>query len=354
MNFKPCLILIVILLMPLGIIAQEADLPSETSANPTDTTQVQAEDANVQPQTQTPPQGETQTPPQGETQTPPQGETQTPPQGETQTANDNSQSQENAVKPPLQEMPPIQGYKIKKYVAPLSGIVLTPTAYKGIDSDEIGPALDINAVYYIGRIYGKNKYDWTLNEKNYLDRIGLWILDLDGKLVVQSENRWRPAMAVGVQAALIFRDSPQPQLDDQTVTADVDKSDKIASVFVVLTKKLSRKFILNAGYSEGNFSNFIPQLSEFLTPQAIALSSKTGTATSRHMLFGGLIFLLKPNYPISIEILVPQGAAQNPKLINFRFSRLVKLNFQLSYLTYDGGWDLLGCFQFRFNMFPKQ
>nr|MBP7796902.1 hypothetical protein [Elusimicrobiales bacterium] len=52
----------------------------------------------------------------------------------------------------------------------ISGIVLTPTAYRSNGINEIGPALDFNAAYYIGRLYGKNTFQWTTDKKNYLDR----------------------------------------------------------------------------------------------------------------------------------------------------------------------------------------
>jgi hypothetical protein len=43
----------------------------------------------------------------------------------------------------------------------------------------------------------------------------------------------------------------------------------------------------------------------------------------------------------------------SPKLINLHLGTLLKLNFELSYLTFKGGWDMLGMFQFRYNYFPK-
>ena len=93
---------------------------------------------------------------------------------------------------------------------PLSGIVLMPTAYRGHGRNAIGLGLDINAAYYIGRLYGKNSYNWTTSKKNYLDRLGIWLLSADSKMQVQTEGDWRPAMSAGVQGILKFRDSPQP------------------------------------------------------------------------------------------------------------------------------------------------
>ena len=76
---------------------------------------------------------------------------------------------------------------------PLSGVVLMPTAYRGRGVNKIGPNLDINGAYFIGRLYGKNSLSWTTSKKNYLDRIGLWMLSLDAKMMVQTETTWRKA-----------------------------------------------------------------------------------------------------------------------------------------------------------------
>ena len=67
---------------------------------------------------------------------------------------------------------------------PLSGIVLMPTAYRGRGRNSIGLGLDFNAAYYIGRLYGKNTYSWTTEKKNYLDRVGVWLLSADSKMQV--------------------------------------------------------------------------------------------------------------------------------------------------------------------------
>ncbi|NLO91443.1 MAG: hypothetical protein GX410_05565, partial [Elusimicrobia bacterium] len=100
---------------------------------------------------------------------------------------------------------PAQGYqapsstdtaKPQKKMEPvlLSGMVLMPTAYRSTGRNSIGLNLDINAAYYIGRLYGKNSYTWTTNKKNYLDRIGLWVLSADAKMTVQTEQDWRNVM----------------------------------------------------------------------------------------------------------------------------------------------------------------
>jgi len=236
----------------------------------------------------------------------------------------------------------------------LSGIVLTPTAYRSTGLNTLGPNLDINAAYYIGRLYGKNTYDWTTNKVNYIDRIGLWVLSADAKMLVQSETKYAPAMAAGLSGSFTIRDSPQPALDNPSVTINVKNSNALDGAYVVFTKKIHPRLITSLGYQEGTESNKLTYLSEFLTPQALELSGHPGqSATSQSTLFGGFLWMLKPGYPIGMEFIIPQGAPMHPKLFNIHLGTLLHLNFELAYLTYDSGWDLLGMFQFRYNYFPR-
>jgi len=242
---------------------------------------------------------------------------------------------------------------------PLSGIVLMPTAYRGRGRNAIGLGLDFNAAYYIGRLYGKNSYAWTVEKKNYLDRLGVWLLSADSKMQVQTEGAWRPAMAAGVQGILKFRDAPQPTLNQPTVSTKIDSknTDTYANAYVALTKRLHPKFLVNAGYSDGDMPKVIYSLSEFLSKEAINLSKGSPTTDEVQiptgMLFGGFMWLPKKDSPIGLEVMLPQGAPLHPKLINLHLGTLLKLNFELSYLTFKGGWDLMGMFQFRYNYLPK-
>ncbi len=240
-------------------------------------------------------------------------------------------------------------------LVPISGIVLMPTSYRGRGLNTIGISLDMNAAYYIGRIYGKNSYNWTLNQKNYLDRIGQWMLAADGKMLIQTEDTWRPAIAAGVMGMFTFRDSGQPKLDDPTVSVKVNSSQGLASAYVNTSKRFfNNRLITTAGYMEGTIGNIFPLLSEFLTDEAISLSGHPGqTANSRSIFYGGMLFMITPSFPMGFEMIVPQGAALNPKLINLHLGSLLKMNFELSYLMFDGGWDALGMIQFRYTFFPK-
>jgi len=238
---------------------------------------------------------------------------------------------------------------------PLSGIVLMPTAYRGRGRNAIGLGLDFNAAYYIGRLYGKNSYTWTVEKKNYLDRLGVWLISADSKMQVQTEGAWRPAMAAGVQGILKFRDSPQPSLNQPTVSTKINSknTDTFANAYVALTKRLHPKFLVNVGYSDGDMPKVVYSLSEFLSKEALSLNNRPNAIIPTGMLFGGFLWMPKKDSPIGVEFMIPQGAPQSPKLFNLHLGTLLKLNFELSYLTFKGGWDLMGMFQFRYNYLPK-
>lgn len=242
----------------------------------------------------------------------------------------------------------------KKYS--ISGIVLTPTAYRSNGINEIGPALDFNAAYYIGRLYGENTFDWTADKSNYLDRIGIWYFEADGKLLIQTEGKYTPSFASGAKAIFTFRDSPQPTLNSPNTSFKVDSqnTNTYTSIYFVLSKSiLNQKFIVNLGYSDGDFSKFIYQTSEFLSNQAINLTLNHDPYVSKSTLFAGLMYHFKDKMPIGFEIIIPQGSTLSPKLINFQLGTLLKLNFQISYLSYSGGYEYLGTFNFRYSFFPR-
>jgi hypothetical protein len=251
--------------------------------------------------------------------------------------------------------------KVKIVTPPtaVSGVLLTPTAWRGAGRFENpGLALDVNAAYFIGRIYGKNSYPDAPRKTNYIDRIGLWTLTADGKMQIQSESNIRPAVAVGGQAMLLFRDSPQPTVTTPGVSVKIDaKNTKILTDGYFVASKKFWKLRTSAGILAGTIGELPSNMSEFLTPEAMKfyLRDNSGTTvTSRTVPFVSLFYLIKPDYPVGFEIMKFNGAARKPILVNMRIGRFLKLNFDLAVLKYQGGYDLLGLFQFRYNHFPKR
>jgi len=247
----------------------------------------------------------------------------------------------------------------------VSGLILTPTAFRGAGRfNTPGLGLDFNATYFIGRLYGKNNYPNAPNKTNYIDRLGVWLLTVDGKMQIQSDGEWRPAVAVGGQTTFLFRDSPQPTVSPvaaPTVSVKVNaKSTQILTDAYVVASKNLRGVRTSLGVMQGDFGNVAGNLSEYLSPQALQFYKQSsgfvpvGQVTSRTVPFGSVFYMLKPDYPIGFEVLKFNGAYANPWLVDLKLGRFLHLNFDLAYLKFDGGYDLLGLFQFRYNQFPSR
>src|SRR3989339_186629 len=172
----------------------------------------------------------------------------------------------DTVAPPAQELN-LQPEPKKKYIPPsqsldsiqnspisLSGTVLMPTAYRGRGKNTLGLGIDINAAYYIGRLYGKNTLDWTMQKTNYVDRVGVWLLVADAKMLVQTEAKYRPALAAGVQGIYALRDAPSPTLNpasSPSLTVSVNKTNALGGIYLVASKRPFSKVLLSAGVMEG-------------------------------------------------------------------------------------------------------
>jgi hypothetical protein len=240
----------------------------------------------------------------------------------------------------------------------VSGLILTPTAYRGAGRHNTpGLGLDFNAAYFIGRLYGKNNYADSPAKTNYIDRLGLWTMTADGKMQLQSDSGWQPAVAVGGQATFVFRDSPQPTINTPAVSVKVNaKSTKILTDGYFVMSKNFRGVRTSLGMMQGNIGDLVGSMSEFLTPEALRFYNHEPNGTivsSRSVPFGSVFYLLKPDYPIGFEVMKFNGSPESPILINMKLGRFLRLNFDLALLKFRGGYDLLGLFQFRFNQFPR-
>lgn len=244
----------------------------------------------------------------------------------------------------------------------VSGLILTPTAYRGAGKfNTPGLGLDFNAAYMIGRLYGRNDYPNAPSHVNYIDRLGVWLLTVDGKMQIQSDADWRPAVAVGGQTTFLFRDSPQPSVNTPTVTVKVKaKTTQILTDAYVVASKNLHGVRTSLGLMQGNFGDLAGNLSEYLSPAALQFYKQSsgfapvGSVSSRTVPFASVFYMPKPDYPIGLEIMKFDGAYGHPMLIDLKIGRLFKLNFDVALLKFDGGYDLLGLFQFRYNQFPSR
>lgn len=245
--------------------------------------------------------------------------------------------------------------------AAVSGMIMTPTAYRGLGKyNTPGLGLDVNAVYLIGRLYGRNDFANAPAKTNYLDRVGIWLLTADGKMQLQSEGTFRPAFAVGGQGTFLFRDSPQPKVNDPNPTVTVNATQKttklLSDTYVVMSKKFG-PVRTSAGFMQGSAGDAVASFSEFLSPDAVRFFAGRPGGTivsSRSMPFASLFMLPRPEYPLGVEVIKFNGAALNPILFNFKVGYFLHMNFDVGYLKFQGGYDILGLLQFRYNHFPRR
>lgn len=250
---------------------------------------------------------------------------------------------------PVKQIPP----------AAVSGVVLTPTAYRGGGKhNSPGMGLDINAAYFIGRLYGKNSFANTVRKVNYIDRLGVWLLVANGKMQIQSESTYRPAIAAGAEGGVTFRDAPQPSINTTnslSVPVRQKTAQYLSDAYVVASKKMYG-VRSSVGFLQGNMGNFVSRISENLTPEALEFyaGQRGQSVRTNTVVFASLLAFPKADQPLGVEFMKFNGAALNPILINFKMGYFFKLNFDVSYLKYKGGYDVLGTIQFRYNHFPRR
>lgn len=251
---------------------------------------------------------------------------------------------------------------VRAMVAPaISGIVMTPTAWRGAGRfTSPGLGLDFNGVYVIGRLYGKNSFPNAPKKTNYIDRVGVWLLSADGKMQVQSEGSIRPAVAVGGKGTFMFRDSPQPKVNDPNPTVTVNASQKstklLSDAYFVASKKLG-PVRTSAGVMMGSWGDAVANFSEFLSPDALAFYAnkpRGSIVSTRTMPFASVMVMPKPNQPLALEVIRFNGAQLSPWMVNLKIGYFLKLNFDVGVLFFKGGYDVLGLLQFRYNHFPKR
>jgi len=244
---------------------------------------------------------------------------------------------------------------------PVSGMILTPTAYRGMGHFiNPGLSLDFNGTYYIGRLYGKNNYANDPAHTNYLDQVGLWLLTIDGKMQVQSETKYRPALAFGTEGTLSFLDTSQPTpvnntAPSETVTVASNKTKILTDAYVVASKKFG-PVRTSVGYMQGDMGDFVSQLSSFLSPNAfIFYHGEPGqTVHTNSVPFASVFGFPHKNMPLGVEVMQFNGAALHPILFNFRVGSFLHANFDVGYLRFDGGYDVLGLINFRWSEFPNR
>ncbi|MFI5347260.1 MAG: hypothetical protein ACHQ51_12880 [Elusimicrobiota bacterium] len=132
----------------------------------------------------------------------------------------------------------------------------------------------------------------------------------------------------------------------------------LTDAYIVASKNL-HGLRTSVGVMQGNFGSLPGNLSEYLTPAALEFYKQTsnytpvGNVIGKTVPFASMFYMVKPDYPVGFEIMKFDGAYENPILIDMKIGRLLKLNFDVAVLKFQGGYDVLGLFQFRYNQYPS-
>lgn len=240
------------------------------------------------------------------------------------------------------------------YEVPEPGVMLAPTAYRkvplydspgGVVGRLLPVNFDITTIYFIGRIYGHNELEELTNTRNVLfTRIGTWFLQMDGKVILERESRLFPQLAVGAEGAVLLRDGKAPGISNPSFAFNFQKenSRKFTGLYAVTSKQM-RQTQVSIGGIVGSSPAKLVYLTEFL-PSA----SQPDKA-----IFGGLEWRVTPKFSLESEVIYALGTPENPWLLNFKMGTAAHTNFDVGYLHYRRGYEVLAHISFRYTLYPQ-
>jgi len=255
------------------------------------------------------------------------------------------------------------------YISPFySETVYTPTAFQTKRkagehfvrtkylfqrSPLFGFNIDFILNYYIGRLFGLNNPDkcYAKDKYDYLTRVGIWLLSGDLRIVFPYLEKRLCSLAVGGRYTYMFRDIPQPQPGAAPeFVIKPSKSKGLPSVYAVLSKSWTRN-TFHLGLIQGKEHEIIPQLSDYIYWWYYRLEH---WESSERTVFFGFRTRIIPRINLKVEAMHPLKNSLDPWLFNIDLGRFLPANFQIAYLRYKYGWDILGYFNFRHTFYPPQ
>ncbi len=241
----------------------------------------------------------------------------------------------------------------KVRMQPPTGIMLTPSAYRRIplyESDASGTEhvlpinWDVTLSYYIGRLYGYNKLEeLTTTRKNLFSRIGVSFLQTDVKFILERETGQVPQIALGLEGASMLRDVGAPSVANPTAEFQIKKENQrlFGGLYVAASKEIGW-IRPTVGWVRGNSMSKLIYLTEFLPK-----SSESDSGVFVNMSVGA-----NSRYAFQWEYLRPLRARGAPWMINAQLGKMLHANFDLAYLHYERGYEILAHLSFRLTIYP--
>jgi len=239
-----------------------------------------------------------------------------------------------------------------------SGIALLSTGFSNQMKRTDGLNLDLMFTYYIGAIAEKNR---NTRRVEYLNPLRLWLFTADIKYAWIDENGNLPGLATGFMDTLLLEGSAPG------ATADSGQSFKftassMGSVYTTVSKSVAENMSVHVGYMRGNIRDALGQLgSTFrkISPnrnhsELLGLLSDDLTdiryESAPNIVYTGFDVRFLGTF-WRFELWKPFPLSKNPILVNTKIDRL--FSFNLAYEKWQGGYAVLGYFNFRFTILPS-
>lgn len=242
-------------------------------------------------------------------------------------------------------------WKVKNF--PLTGVMLTPSAYRRIPlyESQVSQTRDLLPInwdwvmsYYIGRLYGYNQLEeLASSRKNLFSRVGVSFLQTDLKFILERERKYFPQLAFGLEATQMIRDTSPPDVSNPSAEFLVKKGNQrsFGGLFLAASKEIGW-FRSTIGWMQGTSPSKVIYLTELLPK---ASESDSGV-------FFNVSAAANKRFGIQWELLKPLRAKNSPWLINAQLGRLLHANFDVAYLHYEKGYEILAHLNFRLTVYP--
>jgi hypothetical protein len=247
-----------------------------------------------------------------------------------------------------------------------TGLVLMPTGYRNNIYDNMGLNVDLGFSYYIGSLYGAHDVQPYGKGTDNISKIGIWLLNLDGKFTIFNEyERW-PSLGLGISYTVLMQDSIGGNSDVRSKQATFSVGQSILTlqgIYLSTSKKLPYDNTVHGGFSMGINKRGMAAFLPYLASSFVDSGSSRGADTNldlRNSYFFGYSRPLFNKMGFRVEYMVPidvnRSINANPVLpdnyiINTHIDRL--FNFDIGYLHYTGGYAWVGYINLRFTVFPS-
>lgn len=235
-----------------------------------------------------------------------------------------------------------------------SGLAFFPTGYSNGIYRSDGFNLDLLFAYFIGSIVEKQRGQQT----ETLNPLRLWLFTFDAKYGWMEEWGNRPAIATGLMDTMLLEGS-NPTSGGSSGGTLKFTSTALGGIYTTVSKRVSKRTALHLGYMRGNLGGLVGggklrrvfptgNFSDLMLKFAQGLEPYRNESAP-NILYTGLDFRwLGTTW--RFEVAKPFPLSKHPYLIDTKIDRLFAFN--LAYEHWQGGYAVLGYFNFRFTIFP--